>query len=291
MLENNMKIAENNKIIEYTPESPILHPMQLLKTMLADLRSSFGLAYRLTARDISATYRQTALGYFWAVFPPLVTSLTFILLNKANIMRVEDITIPYPLFVITGTIFWQLFVDALNAPLKVLNLNRAMLTKINFPKEALIISGITQVIFSFVIKLVFLACALVLFQAQLKWTVLFLPLPVMGLLTIGTVVGIFIVPMGMLYQDIQQALTICTSSLMFFTPVLYPGRANGIVGNIIKYNPITPFFTVCREMLFFGQLDSIFGALIIFGVALILILVGWTLYKLAMPILIERMES
>ena len=145
--------------------------------------------------------------------------------------------------------------------------------------------------FSFVIKLVLLACALLLFHAEVKWTVLFLPLPVMGLLVIGTLVGVFLVLVGMLYQDIQQALTICTSALMFFTPVLYPERSGGIVGKIIEYNPITPFFTVCREMLFSGQLASIFEALVIFGVALILILAGWTLYKLAMPILIERMEA
>jgi lipopolysaccharide transport system permease protein len=288
VLMNNVK---TDKTTVYTPESPILHPVLLLKAMLADLRSSFPLAYRLTARDISGTYRQTALGYFWAIFPPLFTSLTFIILNKANVIRVQDISVPYPVFVITGTVFWQLFIDALNAPLKVLNLNRNMLSKINFPKEALIISGICQVLFSFAIKLVLLACVLVLFGTQVKWTLWLLLFPVMGLLTIGTLAGVFLVPIGMLYQDIQQGLTICTSALIFFTPVLYPVPSGGMLEKIIEYNPIAPLLMLCREMLFLGQLDSMHKTATIFAATLMLVFVGWIVYRIALPNLIERMEA
>jgi lipopolysaccharide transport system permease protein len=286
-----MDSTQYDKTVVYTPESPMLHPVRLFKTMLADLRSSIRLAYRLMARDISGTYRQTALGYFWAIFPPLVTSLTFIVLNKANVIRVQGISVPYTVFVITGTVFWQLFVDALNAPLKVLNLNRAMLSKINFPKEALIISGIGQVLFSFVIKLVLVAGVLVLFHVQVQWTFVLLVLPVMGLLAIGTLAGVFLVPVGMLYQDIQQALTICSSALIFFTPVLYPAPSGGMLGRIIDYNPIAPLLMVCREMLFLGRLDSIYEVFAILAVTMMLILVGWILYRVSLPILIERMEA
>jgi lipopolysaccharide transport system permease protein len=259
--------------------------------MVTDLRSSFQLAYRLTARDISAAYRQTALGYFWAILPPLVTSLTFILLNRANLIRVEGVSIPYPVFVITGTVFWQLFVDALNAPLKVLNLNRAMLSKINFPKEALILSGIGQVLFSFVVKLFLLGSVLALFHIQVQWTLAFMLLPITGLLAIGTLFGVLLVPLGMLYQDIQQGLTVCTSALMFFTPVLYPAPSGGILGRIIEYNPISPFLVLCREILFWGRMDSVYLALVVFAATAMLVFAGWILYRLAMPILIERMEA
>ena len=286
-----MSKTQQSKVVVYTPESPILRPLDLLKNMLIDLRNSFPLAYRLTARDISSTYRQTALGYCWAILPPLVTSLTFIALNKASVIRVQNISVPYPVFVITGTVFWQLFVDALNAPLKVLNLNRAMLSKINFPKEALIISGIGQVLFSFIIKLILLTAVLILFQVNVKWTSMFLPLPMMGLLALGTLVGVLLVPVGMLYRDIEQGLTICTSALMFFTPVLYPAPSMGILGKIMGYNPVAPFMLIGREMLFGGRLDSFHPAVVVFTLTITFILVGWVLYRVAMPILIERMEA
>ena len=72
-----MNKTKQSKVVVYSPESPILRPLHLLKDMMFDLRASFPLAYRLTARDISATYRQTALGYFWAILPPLVKAFPF----------------------------------------------------------------------------------------------------------------------------------------------------------------------------------------------------------------------
>jgi len=291
MLKQTRKRAQDGGTVVYAPGSPIVHPIQLLQNMLVDLRSSFQLAYRLTVRDIAATYRQTALGYLWAVLAPIVTSFTFIVLNKANLIRVDNISVPYPAFVFVGTIFWQLFVDALNSPLKVVNLNRTMLSKINFPKEALIISGFGQVLFSFTIKLILLACAMVAFNIQVGWTVILLFLPIIGLLVVGTVIGMFLVPVGVLYQDIQQALTYLTSALMFFTPVLYPAPSEGVLGKIIGYNPIAPFVIISREILFSLQLTQLRGTLVVIAVSMVLILVVWILYRLAMPVLIERMEA
>jgi hypothetical protein len=71
-------------LTRHTPESKIRHPFTLLKDMSRDLKASRELAWRLIIRDISAQYRQTVLGYFWAIFPPLVASLVFVLLRSAK---------------------------------------------------------------------------------------------------------------------------------------------------------------------------------------------------------------
>ena len=132
---------------------------------------------------------------------------------------------------------------------------------------------------------------MVLFNVEVRWTAVLVLLPIVGLLALGTIAGVFLVPIGMLYQDVQQALTMCTSALMFFTPVLYPAPSGGMLGKIFGYNPISPFLIICREMIFTGRLTEIREALIVFALSLLLILVVWVLYRLAMPILIERMEA
>ena len=286
-----MEHTHNDRTLVYTPESPITHPIQLLESMNRDLRSSFPLAYRLTIRDVSGMYRQTALGYFWAIFPPLLTSLTFIILNRAKVFGLGHYSIPYPVFIITGTVFWQLFVDALNSPLKVLNANRPMLSKISFPKEALILSAIGQVLFSFVIKLLLLGFVLILFGTPVKWTVTLLILPIMGLLSIGILLGLLLVPLGVLYHDVQYGLAVCTASLMFFTPVVFESPQGGLVARIIAINPLSPLVQGCREMLFYPELHQLKAILIVLSVTLVLILAAWILYRIALPVLIERMEA
>jgi lipopolysaccharide transport system permease protein len=180
---------ENLPVTRHTPESKIRHPIVLLKDMFRDLRSSRELAWRLTVRDISALYRQTALGYFWAVFPPLVTALVLILLKSSAVMEVKDQGIPYPAYVMMGTVFFQLFVDALNAPLKIVTESKAIFTKINLPGESFILSGMGQVLFSFAIKIILLIVVFIYFKVHVCWTAVLLPIPLLGLLLLGTMLG------------------------------------------------------------------------------------------------------
>lgn len=276
------------KLTVYTPESRLRHPLLLFKAMWRDLRSSRELAWRLTVRDISAQYRQTALGYFWAVFPPLVTSLVFILLNSSNVTNIEELGVPYPAYVMIGTIFWQLFVDALNAPLKIATESKTILTKINLPKEALILSGIGQVLFSFGVKLILLIGALIYFKVSISWTTVFVPIPLLGMLMLGTVAGVLLIPVGLLYKDIQSALLIATSGLVFITPVAYPPNMEGLLGKIMALNPVTPMIMSAKEVVISGIPQNLSPFFIVFGVTFVLLLIGWVIYRLALPVIIER---
>jgi len=275
----------------YTPESRLRHPLLLIKEMWRDLKSSRELAWRLVVRDISAQYRQTALGYFWAVFPPLVTTAVLILLRSASVMSVEGINIPYPAYVMMGTVFYQLFVDALNAPLKVVTESKAILTKINLPREAFVLSGMGQVLFSFGIKLSMLVAALIYWHVPVSWTTLLVPLPLLGLLLLGTMFGVLLIPVGLLYKDIQSALLVATSGLVFLTPVAYPPTAEGVLGTIMRYNPITPFLMAAKDLVTTGIPGNLTASFTVFGLAMIFLLVGWVIYRLALPIIIERIGA
>ncbi|MBT8054682.1 MAG: ABC transporter permease, partial [Gammaproteobacteria bacterium] len=122
----------------YSPDSELLSFGKLLRSMWSDLLASRELAWRLLVRNISAQYRQSLLGYAWAFLPPLFTTAIWVFLQSQKVFNVADTGMPYPVFVLTGTVLWQTFVEALNAPLKMINQSRAMLSKINFPREALI---------------------------------------------------------------------------------------------------------------------------------------------------------
>jgi lipopolysaccharide transport system permease protein len=275
----------------YSAESRMRHPLLLFREMIQDLIGSRELAWRLVVRDISALYRQTALGYFWAVFPPLVTSGVFILLNSSKVIDGKGIAIPYPVYVMAGTVFWQLFVDALNAPLKAVSEAKAVLTKINLPKEAFILAGIGQVMFGFCIKMILLAIACLLFKASIAWSALLLPVPLLALLLLGTMIGVFLVPIGLLYKDIHSALLIVTSGLVFVTPVAFPPGVGGTIGKLIGMNPLSPLLVAARNVMFEGIPADLQPFATVFFVTVALLLVGWIVYRLAIPIIVERIGA
>lgn len=275
----------------YTPESSLRHPITLLKEMWHDLLNSGELAWRLMVRDIAAQYRQTVLGYFWAVFPPLVASFSFILLNSSKVFSVKDIPVPYPVYVMAGTVFWQLFVDALNFPLKVVTASKIILTKINLPKEALVLSGVGQVLFSFLIKLVLLTGVCIYYKASVKWTLVFIPIPMLGLLLLGTMIGVLLIPVGLLYKDIQQALLVATSGLIFLTPVAYPPNVQGILGKLMNMNPVTPLLTAAKDILFKGIPADLSPFFTVLGFTIGLLFLGWIVYRVALPVIVERIGA
>lgn len=275
----------------YTPDSPLREPWRFLTTIGKDTWGARRLAWRLFVRDISAQYRQTAFGYLWAAMPAVVNALVWVALQAAGLIKVTTSGVPYVAFALAGTMFWQLFLDALNAPLKQLNQNRSMLNRINFATEAALASGVGQVLFSFAIKLVVLAIVLAAVGAPVKWTAPAVLLPAIMLLAFGTVLGLLLVPLGMLYKDIEQALLVIVAPLMFLTPVIYPASSSGILGKINRPNPLTPLFEVMRRFLFGGTGPYLVESLIVTGVVLVLGAVGWLVYRLSLPMLIERIEA
>ena len=129
-------------------------PGRMLAAMWRDLTASRELSWRLFVRDLSAQYRQSVLGGLWAFVPPIITSLIFIVLQARNVVHFGAVDIPYPVYVMVGTILWQVFVEAVNAPLKSVTAAKPMLAKINFPREALIIASFYMVVYGVLTKLV-----------------------------------------------------------------------------------------------------------------------------------------
>lgn len=274
----------------YTPTSPIRHPRTLLSDMAAGVRGSRHMAWRLATRDIAAQYRQTFLGYFWAVAPPLATTIVWAALNGSHFVSIDTGSLPYVVFALTGTIFWQLFFDCLNAPLRQLGANRSLLNRVNFPPESLILSGLIQVLFSYLIKLVLLAVVVVAYGVTVHWAAIGIILPAVGFIATGFALGMFIAPIGLLYRDVEQALPIVVAPLMLLTPVVYPAPASGSLSRIMSWNPLTPLLDTTRALLYGGDVP-ILGCAAVTLAALMVIAVTWTAYRLAMPMLIERIEA
>jgi lipopolysaccharide transport system permease protein len=273
----------------YTPEPILGHPVRMLREMMADLWAGRELAWRLFIRDVRAQYRQTLIGYVWAFLPPLVASMTFIFLNSQGIVRITGTAIPYPAFAMMGTLLWQVFVDALQSPSQAMGQAKPMLAKINFPREAILVAGLYMVVFNFLIRLV------LLFGVMVWWKLipgasllLFLP-AVAALIVCGMAIGMLLAPIGSLYGDISRAIPIGAQFWMLLTPVVYPPRITGLAGKLATWNPVSPLITTARESLTSEPLSMLPAFMVVFGLFVGILFLGWIGYRIAMPHVIARM--
>jgi lipopolysaccharide transport system permease protein len=275
----------------YTPDSSLASPAKMIREMLRDLVAGRELAWRLAVRDISAQYRQTALGILWAFILPLANTLIWVFLSGAGVIKVGETPIPYPLYVFTGTMLWAILMDAINAPLRQTTAAKAMLAKLNFPREALLVSGIYQTLFNAGIKIALLLAILPFTGVDVGWGLLLFPIALTSLILVGTAIGLLLTPVGMLYTDIGRALPLLMQFLMYLTPVVFPMPKGGPAATVIGLNPLTPVIVTARDWLTGISAEHLMAFGVVNLLALLLLIGVWIVFRLAMPILIERMSS
>ncbi len=277
--------------VVYTPASDLRHPGRLFVQMWRDLLASRGLAWRLLVRDISAHYRQSFFGFAWAFLPPIVMAAGFTLAGKANVINVGATQLPYPAYVMFSMILWQTFVEALNGPVVAVSNAKQMLARINFPREAIVLAKLGEVSFNFAVKFILIVAVFLWYQMPVTRAAMLAPLALVSLILLGTFFGLLLAPLGVLYQDVAQGLTVFTGLWLFLTPIIYPVPQSGTFATIVKLNPVTPLLVTTRELATTGVVSDPNRFLIVSAVTLAGLFMTWIVFRLAMPFAIERVSS
>lgn len=261
---------------------------KLFRDSLIDIWNSRFLSRQLAERDIKAQYRQSYLGIIWAFITPLATAAVWIFLNLSGTIRITDTGIPYPIYAFSGTLLWSILTEAINSPTQSTNAARSLLTKINFPKEALIISGIYKLLFNSSIKIILLVVFVFLFGLGFHWSLLLLPFAILGALMVGTTIGLFLTPIGMLYKDIGKITMMGFSFLMYITPVVYSVPEEGFMRTVMIINPFTPVIATSRDILSGTPPEFFAYYLILMLVSIPLFFIALISYRISIPIIVER---
>jgi lipopolysaccharide transport system permease protein len=275
----------------YTPQAILRDPRTLFREMGSDLLRGRDLAWRLAVRDISAQYRASFLSYLWAFITPLATTVMWVFMSTAGVVRVAVTDMPYPVFVFSGTMLWQILTEAITAPQNQVTSSQSMVVKLNFPREALIMAGILKVLFGVLVKTAILIPVVLLFGIVPDLHLLLFPLAMLALVIVGTAIGLLLVPVGTLYTDVGRIVPMSMQFLMYLTPVVYALPKSGTMATLLQLNPLTALIVTGRAWLTGSASPMLLQFLLVLGISLLLLLLGWVLFRLAMTVLVERMGS
>lgn len=264
---------------------------KMLKASLQDIYSSRFLSKQLAVRDIKALYRQSYFGILWAFITPVLTALVWIVLRQSGTVQLSDTDIPYPIFVFSGTLLWSILVESINSPMQSTTASKGILTKINFPKESLIVSGIYKMLFNSLIKLLLLFLFILFYGLDLQWQMLLFPFSIFGVVVVGTSLGLLITPIGLLYKDVGKIITFGMQFIMYVTPVVYVIPKDGLMKTIMELNILTPLILVPRDLLtgIFPEHLGFYTLVVCLSVPILFL--ALVFYRLAIPIVVERVSG
>ena len=265
----------------YTAGAELRHPSRFFHAAADELRQSPPVAWRLVRSNVQARHRRAWLGYLWLLLPTLGTTAVWMYVQSRRIVNIPATGVPYPVYVLTGTILWQVFLDALNAPLQQLTASRALITRSRVPHEALILAGLIETLFNCAVRLTVLAPVLFFFNVPVRATLALLPLGILALALFGLALGTAVAPIGMLYDDVGRGIALVTGLWFFLTPILYPARG------VMRWNPLTPLVDATRGWLIGGSAGS--GFALVCALTIPLLLAAWLFQRLARPHVVARL--
>lgn len=276
----------------YSPQSMPNGLLSYFKAIAKDFVLGHNLGKQLFLRDIKALYRQSFLGIFWAFAPAVVTAVLWIFLNGSKVIKVEIPGMSYALFTVTGTLMWQILTQSLNTTMSSVNNGKALLTKLNFPRESLLIHAFYTIIFNIAI-LFGVTCLIALFlDWHITFSFLFFPLVIFDLIMIGMAVGLLFHSVFSLIADFSKMVTIALQFIMYVSAVVFPKpTTEGIANVVFNANPLTHLVVFSRNVFTGMPLENTTAFIVISIVSFFLFVVGLLMYRITMPIIIERMGS
>ena len=265
------------------------HFFKELKDVFKDIKKSNFLAYQMTKRDIQSQHRQSVLGIFWILFPVIINSFIWLFLNGSGVVNISiPGGIPYPVYVILGTTIWNIFTETIQSPILSVNQGRGIISKINFPKEALLMSGIYKIIFNLLIKMIPIIGVMIYYQVVPSWDIIFFPIYILAILLFSFSIGLIITPLGLIYTDISRILTTGIPFLMYVTPVVYAIPKSGFFKYLFELNPMTYLITDTRNYLLGLDTQYTLYIIILSILSFVLLSIGLVIFRKSMPIVIEK---
>lgn len=205
-----------------------IKPSSKLSLGLKELWEFRELFYFFTWRDIKVKYKQTSLGILWAILQPFLLMVVFSLFF-GQALNVPSENTPYPIFVFSGLLIWNIFSSGLTNAANSMVSNAHIIKKIYFPRLIIPMSSILVALFDFMMALAIYIGILIYYRHPVDATIIvFLPAGI--LITIFTTFGLgcWLAALNVKYRDFRYVIPFLIQILLFLTPVIYPV-------SIIKY--------------------------------------------------------
>jgi lipopolysaccharide transport system permease protein len=198
------------------------------------------LFYFFTWRDIKIKYKQTVLGFLWAILQPLMMMIVFTLFF-GRALNVPSQNLPYPVFVFSGLLLWNMFSTGLTGSANSMVNNSAIIKKIYFPRLIIPVSAILVTLFDFMMAFVLFIPLLIFYEQPFSWSALWcwpLALVISVVATLGP--GCWLAALNVKYRDFRYVIPFLIQILFFLTPVIYPV-------SMLKY-PLLQYILVLSPM-------------------------------------------
>jgi lipopolysaccharide transport system permease protein len=179
------------------------------------------LLYFLIWRDIKVRYKQTVIGFAWAIIQPFLTMVVFSVFF-GKFAKIPSEGFPYPLFAYCALVPWTYFGHSINNATNSIVENQRLIVKVYFPRLILPVSAVFSQLPDFIISFSILIMMMFFYGVMPTANLLWLPFLILFMSLTALAVGIWLTTFNAIYRDVRYAVPFLIQFWLFASPVAYP---------------------------------------------------------------------
>ncbi len=177
------------------------------------------LFFVLAWRDIAVRYKQTIMGFLWAIVRPLITMVVFTVIFGKIAGLANASGVPYALLVFAGVLPWTLFSTALTDAANSVVGNPDLVRKVYFPRIIIPAATIVIGLADFLISLVILFGLMVFYRCVPGWQIAALPAFALMAALAALGPGLYFAAMTVKYRDFRILVPFALQFGLYISPV------------------------------------------------------------------------
>jgi ABC-type polysaccharide/polyol phosphate export permease len=251
------------------------------RRLLSDLRDMVveqfefrELLYQLTLRDLKIRYKQSVMGFAWAVFMPVLNTILF----SVIFTRVAAIPtrVEYAVWAYCGLAVWNFFASSIRFATNSLAGNLNLVTKVYFPREVLPVSAVLVSGVDFLVSTSLLAGLMWWFEIRPGWALLFVPALLMIQVAFTAAVSLVLSMANLFFRDVKYLVEALLTIWMFATAVVFPiERVGGRLGAFLSLNPMTPLVEAYRSVILYNEAPDFSSFAYVATVSILFLAIAW----------------
>jgi len=237
---------------------------------------------QLVRRELRQKYQGSVLGLAWYVVNPLVLMGAYWFMFGRVLPGLVSHP-DYPLFLIVGLLVWLFFSQSLLGAAGSLIDQGSLVRKARFPREVIPAAVVTVQLVTFVAVLALVVIVTAAIRGTLGWPLVLLPLLVAALYAFAVGLALVVSVLHAYFRDVGPILAAVLLPWFFLSPIFFDPSditRNDTYRDVLQWaNPIAPFITGVRDVVYGGVAPSAGVLLYIAAAALVAVGAGVVLFR------------
>ena len=256
--------------------------MAKLRESVSELLQHSDLLLMLTWKDIKVRYKQSAMGFLWAILMPSIIIGAGVLVRYAFSSGVGRPFNPTDVASIAlKSLPWAFFVSSVRFATSSLTSNGNLVTKIYFPREVFPLAAVLASLFDFGVASGIVIAVLAAARVGVSIYLLWFPLILLLLIILVSGLAMLLSCANLFLRDVKYLVEIFLTFGILFTPVFYDVKMFGKWAPLLLLNPLAPLLEAMNDVVILHTSPNLFWLGYAAGWAVPGLIISWNIFDKA----------